>query len=97
MPEHQAKHSGGTKTCYQFGGKYNTRREGRAIGLRLTGVIAKVAMHRWCRRMNDLMDEELMKIYIFTKYVDDIQIAVENTGPGVRWCKTEKRMKWKQE
>ena len=71
--------------------------KGGAIGLQLTQAIAKIVMQIWEDKMIMMMKENKIDVYMFRKYVDDVNIILEALGMGVRWCDNEKRMKWMQE
>ena len=62
---------------YQFNGITYRQGKGGAIGLRLTGTVARIIMDRWAIRMTSDLESNLLNIYLLTKYVDDINIFME--------------------
>ena len=38
-----------------------------------------------------------MKIYVFEKYVDDVQTVTETVGLGSRWNEEKERIVWTEE
>ena len=62
--------------CFQFNNKFYKQGKGGAIGLRLTGVIARVIMDRWMRRVKMKMKEAGMEIHLIEKFVDDIMLQL---------------------
>jgi len=59
--------------------------QGGAIGARLTVVVARVNMDRWEERMMLEIERMKLEIYLFTKYIDDINLALSVVPPGWRW------------
>ena len=70
---------------YQWGGKVFRQRRGGAIGLKATGSVAKVAMEDWIGRLHSLLLEQGAKVYLLTKYVDDVLGIVNCVERGTRW------------
>ena len=54
--------------------------KGGDIGLRLTGVMARIRMDRWSRRMSSEMEEEMVRVYLMAKYVDDVNLIMGSLG-----------------
>ena len=48
---------------YKFNGKIYKQGKGGATGLRLTGLLARVAMDQWSRIMNTKMEDNIIKTY----------------------------------
>jgi metal-sulfur cluster biosynthetic enzyme len=84
--------------CYKCAGKMYTQTTGCAIGLALSGIIARIRMNRWKRKMKEIMDGEISKCYMMEKYVDDVNMVVEEIPMGVRWVgsKTEWKREWEE-
>ena len=80
---------------YQFEGKMRVQAEGGPIGLRLTGVVARIVMDYWARKFKELVKANNLTIYMFRKYVDDINLVMEALGIGYRW--NGEQMEWKKE
>ena len=62
---------------YKFAGETRAQTKGGAIGLELTGEIAGVFMAWWDREMRKKMQEESVKVVVYKRYVDDINMIVE--------------------
>ena len=62
---------------YKFAGETRAQKQGGAIGLELTGEIAGVFMSWWDRKMRARMEEEGVKVILYKRYVDDINLVVE--------------------
>ena len=63
------------------------------MGFRITGLIARIFMVRWARKMKETMDENLIHWFNFMKYVNDINIC-ENIGKRTRENGT--RLEWRE-
>ena len=50
--------------------------KGGAIGLRLTGVVARIVMDRWARMFKQELKKAEIPVYLMRKYVDDVNLAV---------------------
>ena len=50
--------------------------EGGSIGLRLTGVVARVVMDIWRDLMTASIRRMKVEIYLLIKYVNDVNLAV---------------------
>ena len=63
---------------YRFTGKIFRQKSGGGIGLRLTGVMAKISMDRWLKEFRImLVDENIFKVFLIAKYVNDINVVLE--------------------
>ena len=83
--------------CYRFEGKYFIQGGGGAIGLRLTGLVAKIVMARWARKLKYLIEKVVWCIYLFVIYVDDCNVYMEALEKGVYWDKENKNLGWSAE
>ena len=63
--------------------------EGGAIGARLTGVVARINMDRWEEEMLLSMRKMRIETYLFTKYVDDVNLATSVISEGWKWKEDE--------
>ena len=61
---------------YKFAGNMRAQKKGGAIGLELTGEIAGVFMNWWDRQMRARIEENGMKILMYKRYVDDINLVI---------------------
>ena len=80
---------------YQFEGKMRIQSEGGPIGLRLTGVVARLVMKFWEKKFLELVKENLITIYLLAWYVDDVNLLVKALEMGWRW--TGQKLEWKEE
>ena len=80
---------------YQFEGKCYVQAEGGSIGLRLTGVVAKLVMSYWMRCFKELAVVNNLQMYLNKMYVDDINLLMEAIKPGSRW--NGESLEWRQE
>ena len=84
---------------YQFEGRSYIQAKGGSIGLRLTGVVAKLVMNRWNVRFKELAIQNEITIYLNKTYVDDQNLLLEALDMGRRWTgdKIEWRAEWEKE
>ena len=82
---------------YQWRGEVWLQLLGAAIGLRLTGVVARITMDHWQVKVSIMMTANLMVTYMFTKYVDDSNLLMENLGAGARWSKKLQKITYRTE
>ena len=80
---------------YQFEGKFRIQAKGGPIGLRLTGVVARIVMDHWAAKFREMAKANSITIYMFKKYVDDVNLLFESLGVGTRWNGT--KMEWRKE
>ena len=80
---------------YQFEGKFRIQAEGGAIGLRLTGIVARIVMDYWATKFREMARENNITLYLMKKYVDDVNVLMEALGCGIRW--NGEKMEWKAE
>ena len=81
--------------CYTFKGVIYKQKHGRAIGLRVTGSVARIVMDFWATAFLKLLDPTLVTIFLFTKYVDDMNMILRSIPHGYRW--TNGKFVWTQE
>ena len=70
---------------YKFNRKYYVQREGGAIGLRLTGVVAEISMAAWEKRFRNLVERSNVDLLMSEIYVDDQNIVYKMFKKGTRW------------
>ena len=84
----------GVKAClenhsYSLGTDWRRQANGGAIGLKLTGAIAKVFMVWWCRAFGQTVRAATVNLgfdlYLHMFYVDDHNLAMEELPPGSRY------------
>merc|ERR1712090_120848 len=71
---------------YRFGQEVFQQVEGGAIGSRLTGAVARLTMDDWMDQYNEVLEDNGWTVYLNKKYVDDINLAVEDPEPEAAWC-----------
>ena len=86
---------------FEFGGSTFLQKDGGSIGLRMTGTIAQIVMDSWAKKMKISMESNGIKSYLFTKYVDDVNMYVETIRKGSRWIggkngKVEYKVEWEE-
>ena len=87
---------------YTYSNKLYIQRKGGAIGLRLTGVIARIVMDRWATRFRKAMKEGKLEEFLLEKYVDDVNLVTQILEEGWSWTgkigrKEELKLTWSQE
>ena len=61
------------------------QKQGGPIGHRLVQKLARVVMDEWERRFLKLAKENGIELFMFSKYVDDINMILEELKLGMRW------------
>ena len=74
-----------------FDGQAYLQSEGGAIGLQLTGVVARIIMDRWSGTMRRRMMINHLECFLMTKYVDDMYIFPQGFKKGMRYNKFNKK------
>ena len=69
---------------YKWGDKIHQQRKGGPIGLRASGVVAKVVMELWIREMKQRMENAGFEVFLIKKYVDDVLVVCSKTRRGHR-------------
>ena len=77
-----------------FDGQAYLQSEGGAIGLQLTGVVARIIMDRWSGTMRRRMMINHLECFLMTKYVDDVYIFLQGLKKGMRYNKFNKKLEW---
>ena len=80
--------------------------EGGPIGLRATGLVARVLMDYWAAKLKEMAERtqtlhalnpvkfEPLTIHLIRKYVDDILLAMGLLRRGTRWSPKEGALVW---
>ena len=73
--------------CHVFGfmGKAYRQLEGGSIGIELTGIVSKVRMVLWVRRINNKCMAIGLKVFLSSVFVDDSVFAVKRIQKGIRY------------
>ena len=80
---------------YQFDGRYYVQKEGGAIGLCLTGVVAEINMAAWEGKFRDLVKKNEIDLIMSDIYVDDQNVLFKIIKRGTRGDST--CLSWRQE
>ena len=89
--------------CHVFGfmEKVYKQKEGGSIGSQLTGIVAKVRMILWIRRINSKCLEIGLTVFLSTVFVDDSVFSIKVVDLGIRYCVKMTMLQfseeWKQE
>ena len=71
---------------YTFDNEIRKQTRGGPIGLKLTGVLAQIFMIWWDKEFAARLDEMSIVVRMNKRYaVDDINLAVQSTPPGMRF------------
>ena len=70
---------------YRYGGRIYKQTKGGPIGLRLTGVVARVVMDRWARKFTNHLRQAQIVLQLLVKYVDDVNLALRAIQPNLMW------------
>ena len=70
---------------YTFDNEIRKQTKGGPIGLKLTGVLAQIFMMWWDKEFAARLDEMSVVVRMNKRYVDDINLAVQATPPGMRY------------
>ena len=70
---------------YLFHNKLFKQLKGGPIGLRLTGVVARIVMDQWARRFREVLENNQVTVHLFRKYVDDVNLAISRIATGMKW------------
>ena len=70
---------------YRWNQKLLKQAKGGPIGLRATGSCAKLVMDIWMEKFAEILHQNNIKVFLLTKYVDDVLIVAENVQLGHYW------------
>ena len=84
---------------YSFGGRMFKQRRGGPIGLRGTCAIARLIMQIFDVKWEDRLGELGLKIWLYSRYMDDGRAAMPPIKPGWRWQGSSLKycIRWEQE
>ena len=68
----------------KFDGTIRKQAKGGAIGLELTGVLAQILMVWWDREFKARVEGLGIPLYMYKRYVDDINVIVGAVEPGAK-------------
>ena len=85
---------------YMYGNKLYKQMVGGPLGLRLTGVVAHIVMDHWAKLFLSTLASNDIKVFLFKKYVDDVNLALSLARPGLH-CERDPegtyRLPWSKE
>ena len=70
---------------YDFAGEIRRQKEGGAIGMEITGVVAQIFMVWWDRQLRQKLDEVNIQLNLHERYVDDTNVVTKQTPIGARY------------
>ena len=70
---------------YEFAGEIRRQKEGGAIGMELTGVVAQIFMVWWDKQLSNKLQELDIRLKLHERYVDDSNMAGKGTQVGARY------------
>ena len=70
---------------YQFNGEVRLQNDGGPIGLELAGAVARVVMLWWDQKFLHLASLNCISIYLYLRYIDDQNTALQPLPLGARW------------
>jgi hypothetical protein len=74
-----------TNHCYQFDGKLYLQQAGGPIGLKLSGVLARLVMLKFDRLYLDKLSKLDIELVLYQRYIDDLNMALSCLPPGLRF------------
>ena len=84
---------------YSFGGRMFRQTKGGPIGLRGTCALARMIMQIFDGKWEGRLRELCLKIWLYSRYMDDGRAAMPPIKPGWRWIGSSLKycVKWEQE
>ena len=70
---------------YDFAGEIRRQKEGGAIGMEITGVIAQIFMVWWDKQYNSRLSGLNINLKLHERYVDDTNLVTKQTEKGARY------------
>ena len=70
---------------YVFNNELRKQRNGRAIGLELTGLLARIYMIWWDKQFLEKCAQNGILLKIYKRYVDDINLLLKYIGTGYKY------------
>ena len=61
------------------------QQKGGAIGLRLTGIVARIVMDRWSRQFKETVLDLGIQLHMLEKYVDNVNLVLDIIAQGYGW------------
>ena len=67
---------------YELMGNLYLQLAGGAIGVRLTGEVARIIMDRWAKDVRASLSRSKLEVYHLSKYVDEVDVATSLIPKG---------------
>ena len=74
---------------YPFDHKIKLQLKGGPISLELTGVLAQLFMVCWDRQFRTKMDENGLRLRMYKRYVDDVNVVINAPRAGLKFVESE--------
>ena len=76
----------------RFADEIRVQEKGGAIGVKMTGDLAKAIMVPWYKQFVEKLARLEIRRKLYTRYIDDQNIVVEELEPGSRYNREEERI-----
>ena len=70
---------------YEFAGQIRRQKEGGAIGMELTGVVAQIFMVWWDKELQERLRKINFQLKLYERYLDDTNTVAGKTQLGARY------------
>ena len=70
---------------YAFGGHEFKQSDGGPIGLRFTGVLARIRVSHWANKVINVLESNNIKVLLAKSYVDDFRFILQGITRGLRY------------
>ena len=70
---------------YTYKNELFRQKRGGAIGLRLTGIVARIVMDRWSRMFLERLGQAEIDVHLLKKYVNDVNLCLAILEEGWYW------------
>ena len=77
---------------YRFADEIRVQEKGGAIGVKMTGDLAKAVMVPWDKQFVEKLARLEIRRKLYTRYIDDQNIVVEELEPGSRYNREEEKI-----
>ena len=65
--------------------------------MRMTGLLGRDKMDDWSIKIKIKLKDNIVKMFLMSKYIDDCNLNTESVGLGSRWVDEEDMIRWKEE
>ena len=70
---------------YAFGGHEFKQSDGGPIGLRFTGVLARIRVNHWANKVINILESNNIKVLLAKSYVVDFRFILQRITRGLRF------------